>query len=151
MQGAQPSVFGCIGSPSGVFQGQNGAYGSFLLVPLGSRDQSPIQIQCLGGGFTIERGHGLSAGCGSLARFNYNLQYSRVSCNAILITFTLHTTSHGLCAGRRSTLTTTGSPSMCGRPNGGRGGGIYDYIRILYIFVYMTYIYDYIQHLEHYY
>jgi len=31
------------------------------------------------------------------------------------------TTSHGLSAGRHSTQTTIGSPSLCGRPKGGRG------------------------------
>ena len=33
------------------------------------------------------------------------------------------TTSHGLSAGRRSTQTTIGSPSLCGRPKGGGGRG----------------------------
>jgi len=33
------------------------------------------------------------------------------------------TTSHGLFAGRHSTQTTIGSPSLCDRPRGGGGGG----------------------------
>ena len=32
------------------------------------------------------------------------------------------TTPHGLSAGRHSTQTTIGSPSLCGRPKGERGG-----------------------------